>query len=186
VRNPRKAGLEVRLVVSGDGGDLRAGSLGLGDRGRGPPQAGGDVGRVDLDLRALLTLRVLPGALLEAAGVRRAGVTENVGIFPQVSDRSRSHLDALIAEATVDCYDEEEAITGFLTMIQDNLTLPFPTKVLGVEVTVEDVELNPAGEIVAICSRDRHRQAIALIDLPMPAKPPEGADWIDAYRHWRC
>jgi hypothetical protein len=91
----------------------------------------------------------------------------------------------LIEEATADCYNEEEAIMGFLTMMQDDLVVPFPTEVLGVEVTVEGLELNAAGEIVAICSRGEYRQPIAVVDLPLPAETPEGADWIDAYRQWR-
>jgi hypothetical protein len=91
----------------------------------------------------------------------------------------------LIEEATVDCYDEEEAITGFLTMMQECLCVPFPTEVLGVEVTVEGVELNAVGEIVAICSRGEYRQPIAVVDLSLPGETPEGAEWIDAYRHWR-
>jgi hypothetical protein len=36
-----------------------------------------------------------------------------------------SQLDSLIAETTVDCYNEAEAIVGFLTMMQDNLVVPF-------------------------------------------------------------
>jgi len=91
----------------------------------------------------------------------------------------------LIAEATVDCYDEHEAITGFLTMLQDNLVVPFQTQVLGVVVDVKAVALNGAGEIVAICSRGKYRQPIAIVDLPMPANAPEGAEWVDAYRRWR-
>jgi len=102
-----------------------------------------------------------------------------------VSARSSSPLDALIEAATVDCYNEDEAITGFLTMMQDKLVVPFQTEVLGVEVAVEDVDLNAAGEIVAICSRGGHRRAIAVVDLPLPADPPEGAEWIEAYRRWR-
>jgi hypothetical protein len=103
-----------------------------------------------------------------------------------VSARSPSRLDALIEEATVDCYNEDEAITGFLTMMQENLAVPFQTEVLGVEVTVQDVDLNTAGEIVAICARGEHRQAIAVFDLPIPADSPAGAEWIEAYRHWRA
>ena len=41
-----------------------------------------------------------------------------------VSGRPRSRLDALIAEATIDCYNEDEAITGFLTILEDNLVVP--------------------------------------------------------------
>ena len=102
-----------------------------------------------------------------------------------MSATPRSRLDALAAEATIDCYNEDEEVTGFLTMIQDNLAVPFQTQVLGVEVTVDNVQLNAVGEIVAICSRAKHRQSIAIVDLPMPVKAPDGTEWIEAYRHWR-
>lgn len=42
-----------------------------------------------------------------------------------------------------------------------------------------------AGQIVAICTRDRARQAIPIVDLSLPTPPLEGAEWIDAYRHWQ-
>jgi hypothetical protein len=93
-----------------------------------------------------------------------------------------AHLEDLIAEATVDCYDEHEQLVGFFTMIEDNLVLPFTTTVLGVEVKVERIALNRANEIVAICRRGRERQNIPLIDLPLPDPRPEGAEWIDAYK----
>jgi hypothetical protein len=102
-----------------------------------------------------------------------------------VSAMYESDLDALIAEATLDCRDEQEAAIGFLTMIQDNLVVPFQTPAPGVGVTVDDIGLNAAEEIVAICSREKHRQAIALIDLPLPADVPGGVEWIEAYRRWR-
>jgi hypothetical protein len=102
-----------------------------------------------------------------------------------VSARYRLSLDALIAEATLDCRDEQEAVIGFLTVIQDNLVVPFQTEVLGVGVMVDDIGLNAAEDIVAICSRGEHRQAIALIDLPLPADAPGGVEWIEAYRRWR-
>jgi hypothetical protein len=98
---------------------------------------------------------------------------------------SPSRFDALIAEATTDCYNEEEAVSGFLTMMEDSLAVPFQTEVLGVEVTVEKLGLNEAGDIVATCYRGKHRQRIQIVDLPLPAKAPAGAEWIEAYRQWR-
>ena len=41
-----------------------------------------------------------------------------------MSRSKRAVLDALIAEATVDCYNESECVTGFYTMLEDNLGLP--------------------------------------------------------------
>lgn len=52
------------------------------------------------------------------------------------------------------------------------------------EVTVDRVTLNDGDQIVAICSREKLRQVIPLLDLPLPTPPPEGAQWIEAYRHW--
>lgn len=40
-----------------------------------------------------------------------------------------------------------------------------------------------ADSIVAICARGRDRQRIDLLDLPLPTPPPDGAAWIDVYRH---
>jgi hypothetical protein len=41
-----------------------------------------------------------------------------------------AYLDKLIAEATVDCYNESEEITGIFTMLEENLAVPFTTKLL--------------------------------------------------------
>ena len=49
---------------------------------------------------------------------------------------------------------------------------------------MESVDFNKGGEIVAMCVRGRDRQAVPIIDLPLPVPPPEGAKWIEAYRHW--
>ena len=97
---------------------------------------------------------------------------------------STAHLDKLIEEATVDCYNESEEVTGIFTMLEENLAVPFVTTLLGVEVTVERIDLNKADEIVAVCRRGRERQMIPIVDLPLPNPKPEGAEWIDAYRRW--
>ena len=69
-------------------------------------------------------------------------------------------------------------------MIEDNLALPFQTMVLGMPVSVVSLDLTDSGQIVAICSREELRQAIPILDLPMPTPLPAGAEWIEAYRRW--
>lgn len=44
------------------------------------------------------------------------------------SGAGKVRLDAMIEEATVDCYNEDEQLTGMFTMIEDNLALPFETR----------------------------------------------------------
>ncbi|MBK8693563.1 MAG: hypothetical protein IPN17_15040 [Deltaproteobacteria bacterium] len=103
----------------------------------------------------------------------------------KASEPGAARLRELIEEATVDAYDEEEQRMGFYTMLEDNLAVPFETEVLGVAVQVTEVELNDAQDIVALCQRGRHTQRIAIVDVPLPKPPPEGAEWIAAYRRWR-
>lgn len=90
----------------------------------------------------------------------------------------------MVAEATVDCHDDGEAVMGFYTMIGDHVEVPFHTCVLGVDVTVSDIDLSDSGQIVAICARGRWQQPIPILDLPLPEEPPAGVEWIEAYRHW--
>src|SRR5437879_4741698 len=98
---------------------------------------------------------------------------------------SEEHLDELIEEATVDANGESEQTTGFYTMMEDNLHLPFETEILGVAVTVESIDFSGDDGLVAVCRKGRDSQKISLLELPLPSPPPEGAEWIAAYCYWR-
>ncbi len=104
----------------------------------------------------------------------------------QASGLTKARLAEMIERATVDAYGVSEQITGWLTMIEENLAVPFETKMLGVPITVERVHLDSGEQIVAICRRGRARQSVPIIDLPLPTPLPDGAEWIEAYRHWRA
>jgi len=98
---------------------------------------------------------------------------------------SKARPAEMIEEATVDVYGESEQTTGWFTMIDANLAVPFETVVLGAPVIVERVDLNTSDQIVAVCRRGRHRQALPITDLSLPKPPPDGAERIEAYRRWR-
>ena len=95
-----------------------------------------------------------------------------------------ARLDELVEEATVDAYGESEQTTGFFTMFEEHLELPFTSQLLGIEVTVVDVDINDRDDIVAICERGKDRQSLPVLDLLLPEPPPKGWEWIEAYRHW--
>ena len=97
---------------------------------------------------------------------------------------SDARLDEMIAEATVDCHDESEALSGIYTMLEESLAIPFATVMLGMKVAVERIELNDACEIVVVCRRGHEYQRISALDLPLPEPRPAGSEWIDAYRRW--
>lgn len=95
-----------------------------------------------------------------------------------------ARLDALIEEAIVDAYTEAEQTVGFHATIEQHLALPFETVVLGAPATAKKVDVTAAGELVVICSRGGERQAIPILELPLPDPPPAGWEWIEAYRRW--
>jgi hypothetical protein len=98
---------------------------------------------------------------------------------------SKGRLAEMIEEATVDAYGESEQATGWFTMFEEHLDLPFETQMLGATVTVTSIDLRDDDQINAVCARGRERQAISLVDLPLPVPLPDGSEWIEAYRQWR-
>ena len=95
-----------------------------------------------------------------------------------------ARIRTMIEESTVDAYGRSEEMTGWATMIGDQLDLPFETVVLGVVVNVVTIDLGRDDSLVAICQRGRTKQRVALEDLPLPKTRRRGAEWIYAYRVW--
>ncbi len=93
-------------------------------------------------------------------------------------------LDRMIEEAIVDAYGDSEQTVGFYTKLEDNLAVPFQTEILGVEVTVDRIDVTDEDQIVAVCTRGKSRQRVPILELPLPDLPPKGSEWIDAYRRW--
>jgi len=116
--------------------------------------------------------------------VRRSIIRK--GGTPKVTARraNTARLDRLIEEATVDAYNESEQAVGLFTMMDEHLAVPFATTILGVEVTVERVDVTDTDAIVAVCRRGRERLRVPILELPLPNPPPGGAEWIEAYRRW--
>src|SRR5438105_14612773 len=63
-----------------------------------------------------------------------------------VRPSKKARLDAMIEEATVDCYNEHEQATGLFTRIEDRVAVPFRTSILGVRATVERFDIKATGQ----------------------------------------
>jgi hypothetical protein len=98
---------------------------------------------------------------------------------------SKARLDELVEEALEDAYGESEQATGFYTMLENDLYLPFDTQILGVTASVESIDITEDDQLVAVCRNGTAQQRISLSELPMPSPLPEGAEWILAYRYWK-
>ncbi len=92
-------------------------------------------------------------------------------------------LEELIEEATVDCHDESECLSGFAVMIEDNLEFPFVAKVIGEEVTVTGVT-EEKDNILAECERKGKKYNIDILDIEFTSMI-KGSEWVDAYKKWK-
>jgi hypothetical protein len=97
---------------------------------------------------------------------------------------SKTELDRLIQDATIDAHGDSEQRLGFYTMLEAHIAVPFDVDILGATATVERIDMLDDEQIVAICCRGRARQSIPILNLPLPTPPPDGAEWIEAYRRW--
>ena len=84
----------------------------------------------------------------------------------------------------MDAYGESEQATGWFTIIDQHLAVPFKTVILGVEATVAKIDITNDDRIVALLSREGSSVTIPILDLPLPTRLPKGAEWVIAYRRW--
>lgn len=105
---------------------------------------------------------------------------------PVLGPLSKDRLEFLIEQAVENADESQDQTVGFLAMFENNLELPFKTNVDGDEVTVSHLEISYAdgGAIFAKCESRNRRSSMDILDVPIPNDPPEGWEWIEAYRYW--
>jgi len=93
----------------------------------------------------------------------------------------------LIAEITVDCYNEDEGLTAFENAFDEHTAaFPLPGAVVGDPVEVLRVTTSMGRrELIATCKRNGQQYDIALLDIDIHADPPI-SDLIAAYRRWHA
>ena len=93
-------------------------------------------------------------------------------------------LDALIEEITVDAYDEDEQLQGFVNAFDEDANFPCPGTVIGEDVEVLSVSVkNHRRELIATCKRGKRQYDIALLDIDLRGDPATSR-LIAAYRRW--
>jgi len=93
-------------------------------------------------------------------------------------------LDSLIAEITIDCHDEDEALSAFENAFDEEASFPIPAVVVGQEIEVLSVGTSDGRrELIATCQRAGRRQQLALLDITIHANQP-AARLLAAYRRW--
>jgi hypothetical protein len=100
------------------------------------------------------------------------------------ANQANHELDTLIAEITIDCYDEDEALTAFENAFDEDAHLPCSGTVIGEHIDVVSIGLtNGRRELIATCQRGARHHQIALLDVDIRADPALSR-LLAAYRRW--
>lgn len=98
--------------------------------------------------------------------------------------RRNSELDSLIADITVDCYNDDEALTAFEVAFDNDTSFPTAGTVIGEQVQVVSVAMtNDRRELIATCEHHGKRYHIALLDIDLHGNPTTNT-LAAAYRRW--
>ena len=96
-------------------------------------------------------------------------------------------IAAACDEATVDANDEEEQLSGLITMAEEAFEFPFPAKVMGQAVQVVDSKWSERGayglDMIVEYDGGRYRIAAQSVELTEPL--PEGAVFLAALLDWK-
>jgi hypothetical protein len=87
-------------------------------------------------------------------------------------------LDELIAEIVVDCYDEDECMTAFCTVLGDEIPVPFDVVFLGMPVEVIAISAGRTPGVVATCRCGKETGEVGLASLTLP--DGSVAAWLQA------
>jgi len=100
---------------------------------------------------------------------------------PQQTD---PELDSLIAEITVDCYDDDEALTGFENAFDEEATFPIPATLIDQQIEILAIGTrNGRRELIATCQHAGRKHDVALLDTNIHPDDP-ATRLLNAYRHW--
>jgi hypothetical protein len=97
-----------------------------------------------------------------------------------------AELDALIEELTVDAFNDEEQLSGFLVGAEEALVRGEHAAVAGVTVEVMSVDCGPDARtgLTARVLREGTTHEVALADLTFAADSALGVV-VAAYRRWQ-
>ncbi len=100
--------------------------------------------------------------------------------------KSEEELNDLVDEIVVDAYNDDEQLSAFQAVIEDEVALPADASVVGEPATVIEIDYDGnerRGLTAKLRREDGSEHTISACDLVFP-EGSKGADYIAAYRRW--
>ncbi len=100
-----------------------------------------------------------------------------------------SEFEAMLEEATVDCYGEEEEFVGVLCTLQDKLTFPFDATILVRPAKITGIDAEKCSFRSGILLKARiegvdKEQSAAVFMIEVKDKGSSNEKWVEFAKWW--
>jgi len=103
----------------------------------------------------------------------------------KLTEDQKRKFEKMAAEATTDCYNEEEAFSGWASTLEDNLQLPLKCFVFGEEATLIGIDMNEgSGAVLGVIQKNKKKVRVPIQDIKIKDKTTKSLEWIEAYRYY--
>jgi hypothetical protein len=100
---------------------------------------------------------------------------------------SGEELDRMIDEATMDCYNEDEAFMGVVHYLADKMPFPFKAKWLGDVVEIIGIDAEESGfeeEVMVQILTETDEYTIGLDELELMPGDTGNGKYFEMYKYW--
>ena len=102
----------------------------------------------------------------------------------ELTSIKRAAYEKIIEEATMDCYDEYEQISGWACVFEDNIPVPCKCLIGKENAILEKIDMNSnSSEIFGIIKLNKSRIRVPIEDIFL--EDLNSIKYIDAYKYWR-
>ncbi len=102
---------------------------------------------------------------------------------PTITSIQKKVYEKIIEEATIDCHDEEEQISGWDCVLDENITTPCPCKIGKQEAMLEKIDFDDKGDtIIGVIKINKTKMRVLLQDIILDN--PEAMKYVNAYKYW--
>ena len=101
-----------------------------------------------------------------------------------LKSRDKILFEKIIEDATMDCYNEYEQISGWACVLEDNIMVPCKCLIEKETAILNKVDMNSnSSEIFGVIKLNKSNIRVPIEDISL--ENPDSMLYIDAYRYWR-
>ncbi|HIJ01687.1 TPA: hypothetical protein HA363_03475 [Candidatus Woesearchaeota archaeon] len=100
-----------------------------------------------------------------------------------IAPREKKRYEQIIEEATMDCHDEDEQISGWACLLDDWIHTPCNCTIGKEMAVLEKVDTDDTGNaIIGVIKLNKTKLRVLIQDIVLDN--PEAMTYINAYRYW--